>query len=114
MEQIAKRPRGRPATNKNIITKPAAQTESTKQGRGRPATNKYIVKQPKEIKATTQKLKISKPIDIPHIKELARDNEKKEYKQEMQAMLKERLRQGKLKVKLELNMIKLEERMNKL
>jgi hypothetical protein len=32
----------------------------------------------------------------------------------MQAMLKERLRQGKLKVKLELNMIKLEERMNKL
>jgi hypothetical protein len=94
MEQIAKRSRGRPATkptaqpestkpgrgrsasNKNIITKPAAQTDSTKPGRGRPSTNKDIVKQP-EIKATTQKLKISKPIDIPHIKELARDNEQK-------------------------------------
>jgi hypothetical protein len=85
MENIAKRPRGRPSTNKNIITKPAAQPESTTRPRGRPATYKdivkaktaIIVKQPKEIKAKQSKLNKSKPLDIPLIKEMSRDDEKK-------------------------------------
>jgi hypothetical protein len=79
-----------------------------------------IVKTPKEIKPkpytekrdTTHKVRTSKLLDIPHIKEMQRDEEKKEYNTEMQAMRKERLRQGKFKVKLEQHMIKLEAIMN--
>ena len=53
-------------------------------------------------------------LDIPKIKENARDAEKKAYKQEMQTILRERLRQGKAKVILDQNIVKLEARMNKL
>jgi hypothetical protein len=134
MEQIVKRPRGRPPTNTDI-TKPKKDivkttnkeiiklkkdiVKTTNKDIVKP--KKYIiVKTPKEIKPkpytetkdTTQKLRTSKPLDIPHIKEMQRDDEKHEYKREMQTMLKERLRQGKLKVKLEQHMIKLEARMN--
>jgi hypothetical protein len=66
--------RGRP-TNKNIITQTAAQPETTKP-RGRPS-NKDNVKPKAAIIDKPPKLNKSKPIDIPHIKELARDDEKK-------------------------------------
>jgi hypothetical protein len=135
MEQIVKRPRGRPPTNKDI-TKPKKEIVKTTNKDSVNTTNKdivntmnkdivkpkkdSIVKTPKEIKPkpytetkdTTQKLRTSKPLDIPHIKEMQRADEKNEYKREMQTMLKERLRQGKLKVKLEQNMIELEAIMN--
>jgi hypothetical protein len=69
----------------------------------------------KESIPTTHKLIKSKQIlNIPSIKEKQRDNEKSEYKKEMQAILKERLKQGKAKIILDQHIEQLEARLNNL
>ena len=131
MNQIVKRPRGRPPTdktkavpNKEII-KTAPNKEPIKATRGRPKTNKENPEQKQDSMKTNmdkndnltkpRQLRKSKTIvDVPKIKANERDAEKNAYKQEMQIILRERLRQGKAKVILDQNITKLEARMNKL
>ena len=126
MEHIVKRPRGRPPTNKDIvkpkkdIVKPKKDIiKTTNKDIVKPKTTN-IIKTTKEIKPKphteqkdiSQKAKTLKPLDIPHIKEMQRDEEKNTYKKEMQTILRERLRQGKAKIILDQNIMKLEARMN--
>jgi hypothetical protein len=110
----------KPKTNKEAIKPPTETKDIVKHAqRGRPpkqekkeSSMKTHMDQ-KESITTTHKLRKSKQIlNIPSIKEKQRDDEKSEYKKEMQAILKERLKQGKAKIILDQNIEKLEARMN--
>ena len=100
-ELIKAAPRGRPKTNKEVQTK--EQKDDSIKTQMDKTESIMKARQPRKSKTI---------LDIPKIKENARNAEKNAYKQEMHTILRERLRQGKAKIILDQNIMKLEARMN--
>ena len=133
IETPVKKQRGRPAKKtpsnmedlKQPIINELKMTE--RRGRGRPRQNRAsstTVDGPPMNRATTTKIdgtpKATEPKRALTTKETVdwrkqeRELEKQEYKANMQKYLKERLRQGKAKIKLEASIKQLEARLNAL
>ena len=100
-ELIKAAPRGRPKTNKEVQTK--EQKDDSIKTQMDKTESIMKARQPRKSKTI---------LDIPKIKENERNAEKNAYKQEMHTILRERLRQGKAKIILDQNIMKLEARMN--